>query len=426
MPVVHELSPLSPESRTPLLRNCRYFLDRAAELLKLDSLLRTSLANAACCVELTFPVRTDGGRVRHFIGCRVRHTSAYDLTFGGLRMAPTVSVEQSAARAMLQSWSNALLKLPFGGSAGGIACDPHRLDGDDRQRLVRGFARAWRSLTSSERDLIAPDAGTDAQAMAWWLDEIRGCGMTDPDVAVVGLPPTLGGCELFEEAGGRGVVCVLRRFLATQHRDLADMRIAVQGFGHVGFHAARLLARLGATVVSLSRSDSAAFDEDGIDVDAAHAYSNESGTLVGLPGADELSPEEAMACECDVLIAAATEGTLNEAIAPHVKARVVMEAAFGATTPGAEDVLRDNGATVLPDVLSAAGSAVAGHLEWSQARAHRPLDRQQAEELLQLRMESAFDAVNARADEMDCDYRTAAYTLALSRVADAMRLRSQV
>jgi glutamate dehydrogenase/leucine dehydrogenase len=393
--------------------------------MKLEEPLRQSLAGAACTVEVTFPVRADDGRIQHFTACRVRHTSAFDIALGGLRLAPSVSVEQSAARAMLQSWSNALLELPFGGSAGGIACDPHRLSDSEKQRVVRGFARQWCATARHERELFAPDAGTNARTMAWWLDEIGDCGVADPGATVVGKPLALGGCELSEEAAGYGVMSVLRRFLATQHRSLADVKVAVQGFGHVGFHAARLLAKLGATIVSVSRSESAVFNEDGIDIDVAAAFSRENGTLVGLPGADELSPEEAMACECDVLIAAAAEGTLNEAIAPHVKARVVIEAAFGATTPGADAVLRDNGATVLPDVLSAAGSAVVGHLEWSRPRGQAPLDRRQVEELLQRRVERAFDAVNARADELDCDYRTAAYTLLLARVAEALRLRSR-
>lgn len=401
----------------------RHFFDRAAQQSKLGEPLREFLSAAEEAVELHFPIPADDGRILRFSGCRVRHASVRGTTLGGLRLSPTVSAETCTARAMLQTWSNALLDVPFGGSAGGVACDPRRLSDAEKQRLVRALARRSHAMERPGRDLVAPDAGADARTMAWWLDEIGSCGVADPASLVVGKPPALGGIALSETAAGRGVVSVLRRFLATQHRSLSDVKVAVQGFGHVGFHTARLLAQLGATVVSISRANSAVFDNDGIDIDAAVAFSRENGTLAGLPGADELAPEEAMACECDVLIAAATEGTLNEAIAPHVRARVVIEAAFGATTPDADEVLRDNGVTILPDLLAASGAAVVAQLEWMQSRGHDLLEPKRSEDLLQTRMEQAFDAVNARADEMDCDYRTAAYAIAIARVAEAMRLR---
>lgn len=416
-----ETPPPAPPSR--FLRETRHFLGVVAEQTKLEGPVRESLANAADVMELTFPVQGDGGQVRHVAGYRVRHTTAFDMALGGLRLAPDVSIESSAARAMLQSWSNGLLGVPFGGAAGGVACDPRRLGAAEKQRVVRGLARRWCAVARVERDLFAPDAGTDARAMAWWLDEIGACGVKHPETVVVGKPLALGGNPVAEEAAAQGVLSVLGRFLSTQHRSLSEVRVAVQGFGAVGSRVARLLSQRGAAIVALSRSGSAAFSEAGIDVDAAAAFSRENGTLAGLPGADELSPEEAMACDCDVLIVAAAEGTLGEAIAPHVRAKTVVEAAFGATTSAADEVLRDNGVTILPDILAAAGGAVAGHLEWLQSRGHAGFERKQAEDMLQWRMEHAFDAVNARADEMDCDYRTAAYALALAHVVAALRLR---
>jgi glutamate dehydrogenase (NAD(P)+) len=216
---------------------------------------------------------------------------------------------------------------------------------------------------------------------------------------------------------------ILRKFLATQNKQLSDVRVAVQGFGNVGYHTAKLLDDRGATVVAISERSSAIYDESGIDVEAAGAYYKENGTLKNFPGADDIANDELLACECDVLIPAAMENTIDETIAPHIKAHTVVEGANGPTTPKADEILRENGVTVLPDILANAGGVTVSYFEWVQGLDNYFWNAKRVQDELQRVMESAFDQVNAKADEADCDYRTAAYTIAISRVAEACRLK---
>jgi glutamate dehydrogenase (NAD(P)+) len=227
-----------------------------------------------------------------------------------------------------------------------------------------------------------------------------------------------------EEATGRGVMNVLRKFLATQNKQLTDVRVAVQGFGNVGYHAARLLDQRGATVVAISEKAGGVYDESGVDVEAAGEYYRQNGTLKEFQGGDWITNDELVTCECDVLIPAAMENTVTGELAPHVRARIVVEGANGPTTPQADEILRDNGVTVLPDILANAGGVTVSYFEWVQGLENYFWDRKRVQDELQkIMVERSFDAVNAKADEADCDYRTAAYTIAISRVTDACRLK---
>src|SRR6185312_12220667 len=226
-----------------------------------------------------------------------------------------------------------------------------------------------------------------------------------------------------EEATGRGIMNVLRKFLSTQNKALSDMRIAVQGFGNVGFHAARLLAERGATIVAISAKEGGLYDETGIDIEAAGTYYRENGVLTDFPGVDAISNDELLTCDCDVVIPAAMENTVTAEVAPHIKARIVCEGANGPTTPEGDEILRENGVTILPDILANAGGVTVSYFEWVQGLENFFWDIKRVNSELQTIMERAFDQVNAKADEADCDYRTAAYTIAISRVAEACRLK---
>jgi glutamate dehydrogenase/leucine dehydrogenase len=240
---------------------------------------------------------------------------------------------------------------------------------------------------------------------------------------VTGKPVTLGGSVGREDATGRGVMNVLRKFLATQNKQLTDVRVVVQGFGNVGYHTAHLLDERGATVVGIGERSSAIYDESGIDVEAAGRYYRENGTLLDFPGADAIANDELLTSPCDVLVPAAMENTITEDVAPHIQAHTLVEGANGPTTPGADEILRDNGVTILPDILANAGGVTVSYFEWVQGLQNFFWDRKQVNDELQRIMEKAFDEVNAKADEADCDYRTAAYTIAISRVAEACRLK---
>jgi glutamate dehydrogenase (NAD(P)+) len=216
---------------------------------------------------------------------------------------------------------------------------------------------------------------------------------------------------------------VLRKYLATQNKQITGTKVAIQGFGNVGYHTARLLAARGAIIVAISAKEGGVFHENGIDIDAAGAYYKEHGVLTDFPGGDPISNEELLVTDCEVLIPAAMENTITEEVAPHIRAHTIVEGANGPTTPTADDILRENGVTILPDILANAGGVTVSYFEWVQGLDNYFWDMKRVQDELQKVMEKAFDAVNAKADEADCDYRTAAYTIAISRVAEACRLK---
>jgi glutamate dehydrogenase (NAD(P)+) len=327
------------------------------------------------------------------------------------------------ALAMLQTWKNALVDLPFGGAKGGVVCEPKKLSVGEKERLTRRYTSEIMPIIGPQHDIPAPDAGTDAQVMSWVLDTYSMMVGYQALGVVTGKPIALGGSVGREEATGRGVMNILRKFLSTQNKTLDGVRVAVQGFGNVGYHTARLLHERGANVVAISEKNGGLFNEKGIDLAAAGTYYRENGTLNDFPDSDPIGNDELLACDCDVLIPAAMENTLDSKAAPHVKARIVVEGANGPTTPEADAMLKDNGVTVLPDILANAGGVTVSYFEWVQGLENFFWDKKKVEDELQRTMEKAFDAVNAKADEADCDYRTAAYTIAVGRVAESLRLK---
>jgi glutamate dehydrogenase (NAD(P)+) len=365
----------------------------------------------------------DDGSVRAFEGYRVTHNNARGPSKGGIRYHPNVTRDEIKALAMWMTWKCSLMGLPFGGAKGGVVCDPKKLSINEKERLTRRYTAELLPVIGPNHDIPAPDAGTDAQVMAWVLDTYSMMVGYQALGVVTGKPVRIGGSVGREEATGRGVMNVLRKFLDTKGKTLTGMRVAVQGFGNVGYHAARLLDDRGATVIAISEKAGGVYDESGVDVEAAGQFYRETGTLAGYPGGDAITNEELVTCDCDVLAPCAMENTIDADVAPHVKAKIVVEGANGPTTPDADAILRENGVTVLPDILANAGGVTVSYFEWVQGLDNFFWDRKRVQDELQKVMERSFDEVNAKADEADCDYRTAAYTIAISRVAEACRLK---
>jgi glutamate dehydrogenase (NAD(P)+) len=403
-------------------QNAHLYFDRVYSKMHLDPIWRPFLASPKRVLTVSCPIKMDNGSIQVFTGYRAQHNNARGPFKGGIRYDAGVNMDEVMALAMLQTWKNALVDLPYGGAKGGVVCDPKALSMDEKMRLTRRYTSEIMPIIGPMHDIPAPDAGTDAQVMAWVLDTYSMMVGHQALGVVTGKPVILGGSVGREEATGRGVMYILRKFLATQNKKLSDVRVAVQGFGNVGFHAARLLASHGSTVVAISEKSSGIYDETGIDVEAAARYYKENGTLADF-GGDAIGNEELLTCDCDVVIPAAMENTVDETVAPHIKARVVCEGANGPTTPGADEILRDNGVTLLPDILANAGGVTVSYFEWVQGLENFFWDLKRVQDELQRVMERAFDEVNAKADEADCDYRTAAYTIAISRVAEASRLK---
>lgn len=423
MTITNHLKASNGESHSKFWQNAHFYFDRVYQTMNLDPTWRTVLATPKRVLTVSCPIRMDDGKIQAFTGYRAQHNNSRGPFKGGIRYDSAVNMDEVMALAMLQTWKNALVDLPYGGAKGGVVCDPRKLSMGEKERLTRRFTSEIMPVIGPQHDIPAPDAGTDAQIMAWVLDTYSMMVGYQALGVVTGKPVSLGGSVGREEATGRGLMNVLRKFLATQNKVLEGSRIAIQGFGNVGYHAARLLDERGATIVAISAKEGGLYDETGIDIDAAGAYYRENGVLTDFPGADAISNDELITCDCDVLIPAAMENTINEEVAPHIKARVVCEGANGPTTPGADEILRDNGVTVLPDILANAGGVTVSYFEWVQGLENYFWDMKRVQDELQRVMERAFDAVNAKADAADCDYRTAAYAIAIGRVAEASRLK---
>ena len=405
-------------------QNVTSYFEKTYDTMPLDQLWRPVLGNPKRITTVSCPIKMDDGRIQVFTGFRVQHNNARGPYKGGLRYDPAVDRNEVMALAMLQTWKNALVDLPFGGAKGGVVCDTKKLSLNEKERLTRRYTNGILHVIGPMDDIPAPDLGTDAQVMAWLLDTYSTVTGHHSLGVVTGKPVALGGSVGREEATGRGVMCVLKRFYeVTQNRSVDGLKIAIQGFGQVGYFAAKLLDELGASVVAISDQYGGVFNENGIDIEAAGNYYKEHKRLTDFDGGDAVNNEDVLACECDVLIPAARENTLDATIAPHVKARVIVEAANGPTTPEADAMLREAGVTILPDILANAGGVTVSYFEWVQGLNNYFWDLQRVRGELEKVMNRAFDAVNAKADEADCDYRMAAYTIAVGRVLEAQKLK---
>ena len=420
------LTPVKPENNghEAFWKNANRYFERVFDSAGVEDEWRDVLATPRRIVTVSCPIRRDNGRIQTFTGYRVQHNNTLGPYKGGLRMASSVARDEVMALAMLQTWKNALVNLPYGGAKGGIVCDPKTLSAGEKERLIRRWTNEVHQDIGPELDIPAPDMGTDARCMAWVMDtysQIKGHQVLG---VVTGKPVELGGSVGREEATGRGVMYALARHLdVVQNATLDGLKIAVQGFGQVGSHAARLCAERGADVVAVSDQFGGIWNPDGLDLDAALAYYAENGQLTDFPDAEAITNEELLTCACDVLIPAALENQITADVAPHVQARIVAEGANGPTTPDADAILLDNGVTVLPDILANAGGVTVSYFEWVQGLDAYFWDLERVRAELKKVMDRAFDRVNAAADADDCDYRRAAYTLAVRRVAGAARMK---
>ena len=411
------------EDHSKFWQNAHFYFDRAYQTMNLDPVWRSVLSAPKRVLTVSCPVRMDDGRIQVFTGYRAQHSNARGPFKGGIRYDTGVNRDEVMALAMLQTWKNALVDLPFGGAKGGVVCEPKKLSIAEKERLTRRYTSEIMPIIGPDEDIPAPDAGTDAQVMAWVLDTYSMMVGKHALGVVTGKPVSIGGSVGREEATGRGVMNVLRKFLATKNKNLADVRVAVQGFGNVGYHTARLLDMRGATVVAISDKFGGIYDDSGIDIEKAGLYYKEHGQLTGFGGGDPISNDELLVCDCDVLAPCAMENTIDADVAPNIKAWCVIEGANGPTTPMADEILRENGVTVIPDILANAGGVTVSYFEWVQGLQNFFWTQKEVQDELQKIMEKSFDEVNAKADSADVDYRSAAYTIAISRVAEACRLK---
>jgi glutamate dehydrogenase (NAD(P)+) len=397
--------------------------DLAAERLGLDEGMRRVLREPRREFTVHFPVHMDDGSVQVFTGYRVQHNLGRGPAKGGIRYHQDVSLDEVKALAMWMTWKCAVVGIPYGGGKGGVIVDPKKLSQKELEGLSRRFFTEIEVLIGPEKDIPAPDVNTNAQVMAWFMDTYSmHQGYTVPGV-VTGKPISLGGSEGRNEATARG--CVYTIVEAARHRsmDLRKARVAVQGFGNAGSIAARLITEEGSTVVAVSDSTGGIHNPDGLDVAKVIAWKGEHGTVQGFPGASDISNAEVLEVDCDILIPAALENQITERNAGRVKAALVAEAANGPTTPDADVILAGKGVFMIPDILCNAGGVTVSYFEWVQDLNRDQWTETEVNEKLRVMMKKAFHETLAIAEREGCDMRTAAYLLAVERVANAMTMR---
>jgi glutamate dehydrogenase (NAD(P)+) len=411
------------EFESPLYRTALAQLDTIAERLNLEPSIHERLRYPRRALTVSVPVRMDDGRTEVFIGYRVHHDTALGPSKGGLRYDPSVDLGEVTALAMLMTWKSALMGLPYGGAKGGVRCAPHALSLREREGVTRRYTAEIMPLVGPDLDIPAPDLGTDEQTMAWMMDTYSMTqGRSVPGV-VTGKPLIIGGSHGRREATGRGIVYVLHQAAHRLGHELRGKRAVIQGFGNVGSVVTRLLLNDGVVIVGVGDINGAIWNEQGLDVPKLQAHVKESGSVVGLPGAEPISSVDLLEQACDVLVPAAVGSQIHEGNADRIKAAVIVEGANGPTTAGADAILHERGVRVIPDILANAGGVVVSYFEWVQGLQHHFWRETEVTSRLQEIMTRGVDRVWATADRERVTLRSAALMEGIGRVAEAHRLR---
>lgn len=396
----------------------------AAERLGLDEERRKLLKMPFREVKVEIPIRTDDGDLRVFNGYRVQHSGARGPAKGGIRFHPQVDLNEVRSLAEAMTWKTALANIPFGGAKGGVDCDPTELSTAELERVARKFISRIHHVLGPYRDVPAPDVNTNAQVMAWMMDEYSSHHGYTP-ACVTGKPVELGGSLGRKEATGRGAMLVITKYLGDIRRSPRGLRVAIQGFGNVGSNAAMLLEQQGCEVFAVSDMYGAIIGRNGraLPMKGIAEHLAKTGSVIEFPGSEPLSNEDLLLLDCDILIPAALECVLNGKNAAKVRARIIAEAANLPTTPEADDILTRKGVTILPDILVNAGGVIVSYFEWIQNLQQEFWEEDRVNAELDRCITVAYNDVAVLASEAKIPFKVAAYQIAVKRVAHAEELR---
>jgi len=419
-PTQHEVG----DDMTPF-EAASYFFQRSADRLGLRDDMREVLGTSYRELGVQIPVRMDDGRVVVFRGYRIQHNGARGPYKGGIRYHESADLDEVRALAALMTWKNALIDVPFGGAKGGVQCEPGLMSTDELQRLTRRFTSMISYIIGVNRDIPAPDMGTNAQTMAWMMDAFGQRHGYTPGI-VTGKPVELGGSPGREEATGRGVIIAAQEAAKRLGMRFKDARVSVQGFGNVGYWASILAEEAGATVVAVSDVGGATHNPNGLDLESVVKHQREAVSVSRYPGGDEMSNEDLLEIDCDILIPAAIDGVIHSRNADRVKASLVVEAANAPTTPAADRILTERGVKVVPDILANSGGVTVSYFEWVQNIQQFRWELDQVNFELKKRMRRATEQVFARAEADETTLREAAFDIAVQRVARADELRGYI
>ena len=395
----------------------------AAERLGLSQAMRAILSRPKRELVVNFPVRMDNGNVEMFTGYRVQHNINRGPAKGGIRFSPHVSLDEVRALAMWMTWKCAVVGIPFGGAKGGVICDPRRMSRIELERMTRRYATEISILMGPNSDIPAPDMNTNPQVMAWIMDTYSMHQGYSVPAVITGKPLSIGGSEGRLEATARGVQVITREAMRDNGMLPENSSVVIQGFGNVGSITARLMHELGCKVVGLSDINGGIYNPNGINIPRALRYSKEHGTLLELPETEPVTNQELLELPCDILIPAALENQITLENAARIKARMIVEAANGPTTPEAEHILYDRGITIVPDILANAGGVTVSYFEWVQDLQRFFWAEHEINNRLEAIMVKAYQAVQHKSHEQEVNLRLGAYLLAVARVAEATELR---
>jgi glutamate dehydrogenase (NAD(P)+) len=404
-----------------------HWFDLAADRMGLRDDLRAVMRSSYREVQVQIPVTLADGDIHVFTGFRVQHNGARGPYKGGVRYHPTVDLDEVRALATLMTWKTAVAGIPFGGAKGGVNVSPGAVDASELQQITRSFVDKIEKVLGPTRDIPAPDVGTNAQTMAWMMDEYGKLHGHTPAI-VTGKPISLEGSYGREAATGRGLVNMFREAAPALGLQPPDARVVIQGFGNVGSWVARIMAQLGCTVIGASDSGGAIHSEDGLDTEALQAHVRGGGAVAEFEGEEvvAITADELLALECEVFVPAALGGMINAGNADTLNTRILLEGANSPTTPQADEILTGKGIHVIPDVMANAGGVVVSYFEWVQNLQHFRWDEREVNDKLGAIMRRTYREVSARAQEEEVPLRVAAYQTGIERVVDAARTRGYI
>lgn len=394
--------------------------------LGLDENLLEMLCSSSRELAVSLPVRMDNGNLKVFQGFRVQYSDVLGPTKGGVRFHPDQNMESVRALAALMTWKCALHDLPLGGAKGGVICNPKELSEGELERLSRAYIRGIRDIIGPRKDIPAPDVSTNAQVMAWMMDEYSSISGENVFGSVTGKPLVLGGSAGREEATALGGWFAIREAAKEIGLELRGARIAVQGYGNVGYHSARLASKFGCKVLAVSDSKGGIFSIEGLDPDVVSKHKAKNGSVIGFPGAKTISNDELLELDVDILIPAALEGAITENNAGQIRAKVVAEFANGPTTTEADEVFREKEKLIIPDILCNAGGVIVSYFEMVQNFDMWQWDETDVQKLLDKKMVRAYESVLSTSKEYKVTMRQAAYIVAFKKLVKAIKARGWV
>lgn len=409
-----------------LLKMVQAHISKCGCDLGLDENVLEMLCSSSRELAVSLPVRMDNGKLKVFQGFRVQYSDVLGPTKGGVRFHPDQSMESVRALAALMTWKCALHGLPLGGAKGGVICNPKELSEGELERLSRAYIRGIRDIIGPRKDIPAPDVSTNAQVMSWMMDEYSSISGENVFGSVTGKPLALGGSAGREEATALGGWFAVREAAKEIGLELRGAKIAVQGYGNVGYHSARLASKFGCKVLAVSDSKGGILGIEGLDPDVVRKHKAKNGSVIGLPGTKTISNDELMELDVDILIPAALEGAITGNNAGRIKAKVVAEFANGPTTTEADLVFSENGKHLLPDILCNAGGVIVSYFEMVQNFDMWQWDESDVQKLLDKKMVRAYESVLSTSKEYKVTMRQAAYIVAFKRLVKAMKTRGWV